>query len=207
MFVKICGLISLDEALICAEAGADMIGLNFYKAGVRYIEPAKAKEIARALRQLVKPPTLVGVFVNESADFMQKILDECELDLAQLSGLESEETLQAMGARSFKVIRNLESPISNLQRLNPPHCLVDASVKGVYGGSGQTADWQMAATLATHHRILLAGGLTPENVAQAIQQVKPWGVDVASGVESSPAKKDASKVKKFIERAKTEIRD
>ena len=202
MKVKICGITSIEDALMCAEAGADFIGLNFYTKSIRYIEPNLAKEIAAELRKLSSCPTRVGVFVNETVETMTKILDECDLDLAQLSGTEHEDVVQAMGERGFKVIRNLQSPISNLLRLNPPDFLIDASVKGSYGGSGQTADWEEAATVAIKNRVLLAGGLTPQNVARAIQIVKPWGVDVASGVESSPARKDEAKVKTFIEGAR-----
>ena len=202
MKVKICGITSIEDALMCADAGADFIGLNFYTKGIRYIEPKLAKEIAAELRKFSNCPTLVGVFVNETAQTMQRILDECDLDLAQLSGTESDDVVEAMSGRGFKVIRNLQSPISNLPRPNPPDFLIDASVKGMYGGSGQTADWEEAAAVAFQSRVLLAGGLTPQNVVQAIQKVNPWGVDVASGVESSPAKKDAAKVKAFIERAK-----
>lgn len=200
MNVKICGITSIEDALMCAEAGADFIGLNFYKNGIRYIEPNLAKEIAVELRKLSACPTLVGVFVNETAETMKKILDKCDLDLAQLSGNESGDVVQAMGERGFKVIRNYQLPIT--KRTTPPDFLFDSSVKGFYGGSGQTADWEEAAAVAAENRILLAGGLTPQNVAQAIQKVKPWGVDVASGVESSPAKKDKFKVKDFIQAAK-----
>lgn len=200
MIVKICGITSIEDALMCAEAGSDFIGLNFYTKGVRYVEPKQAKEIAADLRKLSNCPTLVGVFVNETAETMKKVLDECDLDLAQLSGTENDDVVQAIGERGFKVIRNYQLPIT--KRTAPPDFLIDASVKGSYGGSGQTADWEEAATVAIKNRILLAGGLTPQNVAQAIQIVKPWGVDVASGVESSPAKKDRIKVRDFIQAAK-----
>lgn len=199
MRVKICGITSIEDALMCAEAGADLIGLNFYTKGIRYIEPNVAKEIAAELRKLPACPTLVGVFVNEAADTMNKILDECDLDLAQLSGTESDDVVQAMGERGFTAIRNYQSPIT--KRTAPPDFLIDASVKGSFGGSGQMADWEEAAAVANKNRVLLAGGLTPQNVALAIQKVNPWGVDVASGVESSPAIKDRSKVMDFVRAA------
>jgi phosphoribosylanthranilate isomerase len=197
MKVKICGVTSIADALMCARAGADLIGLNFYRQGKRYIAPEAAGEIASALRALPKPPTLVGVFVNASVSEMQSILDECSLDLAQLSGDEPDEVLQAMGARGFKAIRRRYLPITNNQLL-----LFDAHAAGQYGGTGQTADWEVAASIARQCRLLLAGGLTPENVAEAIRRVQPWGVDVASGVESAPGVKDKSKVVAFIKAAK-----
>jgi len=200
MIVKICGITSIEDALMCAEAGADFIGLNFYTKGIRYVEPKQAKEIAAELRKLSDCPTLVGVFVNEAAETMMRILDDCHLDLAQLSGNEPDEIVNAMGERGFKAIRNDRLPIT--KRATPPDVLFDAFVKDSFGGTGQTANWEEAAPLAKSRRILLAGGLTPHNVARAIQKVKPWGVDVASGVESSPAKKDKFKVRDFIQAAK-----
>lgn len=197
MNVKICGVTTIEDALMCAEAGADLIGLNFYPKSLRYLSRESASAIAAALRALPNPPTLVGVFVNETAETMTAVLDECNLDLAQLSGDEPEDVLTAMGARGFKVSRNNQLPLTNNQLL-----LLDAHAPGQYGGTGQTGDWDKAAEMAKQCRLLLAGGLTPDNVAAAVSKVKPWGVDVASGVESSPGVKDRTKVCSFIERAK-----
>jgi len=199
MIVKICGVTTAEDALMSAEAGADMIGLNFYPKSPRLLTREKAAAIASQLRALPNPPALVGEFVNETADFMKSILDECGIDLAQLSGDEPDDVLQAMGERGFKAIR--QTPKSS------PHSaesllLFDAHAAGQYGGTGKTADWESAAQLAMEWRLLLAGGLTHENVAAAVAQVRPWGVDVASGVESAPGVKDRSKVFSFIERAK-----
>jgi phosphoribosylanthranilate isomerase len=196
MKVKICGVTTISDALMCAGAGADLIGLNFYPKSPRYLSREAAREIADALRNLPKPPALVGVFVNEPAATMKAILDECGLDLAQLSGDEPEDVLQTIGARGFKSVHNYQLPITNNQLL-----LFDAHTTGQFGGTGKTADWEAAAQLASQCRLLLAGGLTPENVAQAIRVVQPWGVDVASGVESAPGVKDRAKVKAFIKAA------
>lgn len=201
MQVKICGLTSIADALMCVEAGADLIGLNFYAKSPRYVSRDSARAMASRLKSLPKPPTLVGVFVNETAETMKSVLAECGLDLAQLSGDEPDEVLQALGERGFKVIRSYQAPITNNQLL-----LFDAHAAGHYGGTGQTADWESAARLATRSRatqgrLLLAGGLTPENVSAAVTRVRPWGVDVASGVESAPGVKDQLKVQLFIERA------
>ncbi|MBI3241098.1 MAG: phosphoribosylanthranilate isomerase [Chloroflexi bacterium] len=197
MKVKICGITTINDALMCAEAGADFIGLNFYPKSPRYLSRERARQIASALRDLPKPPVLVGVFVNESAAAMKAALDECGLDLAQLSGDESEDVLHAMGERGFKAIRNHQLPITNYQLL-----LFDAHAAGHFGGTGKTADWTLAAQLAKQCRLLLAGGLTPDNVALAIGRVQPWGVDVASGVETAPGVKDRAKVFAFIKAAK-----
>jgi len=197
MQVKICGITSIEDALMAVEAGADLIGLNFYPKSPRFLSREKAASIAGALKALPKPPTLVGVFVNETAETMKLVLDDCGLDLAQLSGDEPNEVLESMGERGFKVLRTNQSPTATNRLL-----LFDAHTAGHYGGTGQMADWELAAQLATQCRLLLAGGLTPENVAAAVTRVRPWGVDVASGVESSPGVKDRSKVQSFIERAK-----
>jgi len=197
MKVKICGVTSIADALMCVEAGADLIGLNFYRQGKRYISPEVARKIAAALRSLPEPPILVGVFVNEPVAEMQAILDQCGLDLAQMSGDEPKEILEAMGERGFKATRHYQLPITNNRLL-----LFDAHAAGQYGGTGQMADWEVAATIAKQCRLLLAGGLTPENVAEAIRRVQPWGVDVASGVESAPGAKDKAKVAAFIKAAK-----
>lgn len=184
---------------MAAEAGADMIGLNFYPKSPRYLTRHQAAAIASQLKALPKPPTLVGVFVNESADLMDSVLDECGLDLAQLSGDEPDTVAQAMGGRGFKATRQVPQATAH-----PFDALIlfDAHAAGQYGGTGKTADWTAAAKLATEWRLLLAGGLTPDNVASAVSEVRPWGVDVASGVESAPGVKDRTKVLLFIERAK-----
>ncbi len=184
---------------MCAEAGADFIGLNFYPKSPRYLAPETARRIASVLHDLPKPPILVGVFVNESAATMTAVLDECGLDLAQLSGNEPEDVLQAIGARGFKSVRNYQLP---REAANNQLLLFDAHTVGQFGGTGETADWAVAAGLAKQCRLLLAGGLTLDNVAQAIQQVQPWGVDLASGVESAPGVKDRARVITFIEATK-----
>jgi phosphoribosylanthranilate isomerase len=201
MRVKICGVTTIDDALMCAEAGADLIGLNFYPKSPRCVTREVAAKIASTLHTLPKPPTLVGVFVNGTVETMIAVLDECTLDLAQMSGDESEEVVSTMGERGFKAIRitNDKWPLRvAYDRL----VLFDAVVAGQYGGTGKTADWESAAGVAKRCRLLLAGGLAPENVAAAVRHVRPWGVDVASGVESAPGVKDSQKVKAFIRAAK-----
>ena len=125
--------------------------------------------------------------------------ETCSLDLAQLHGDESPETFAQLVPRAFKAFRGIPSDITGFERDDVPALLVDAAVKGVYGGSGVAADWSMVAELAKQYPLLLAGGLTPENVPDAVRQVGPWGVDVASGVEAGPGEKDPSKIKAFVQ--------
>jgi len=138
------------------------------------------------------------VFVNASAAEICATMETCGLSLAQLHGDESADMLHELGGKAFKAFRGIPENVDSFARQKAPAFLLDASVKGVYGGSGVTADWSMAKALANHHPLLLAGGLTPENVADAVQQVRPWGVDVASGVESEPGRKDAAKMAAFV---------
>jgi phosphoribosylanthranilate isomerase len=137
--------------------------------------------------------------VNSSVDEVRNILETCSLDLAQLHGDETPEMFNQLAIHVFKAFRGIPSNVTGYERNEAPAMLIDAAVKGVYGGSGITADWSAAAELAKRYPLLLAGGLTPENVADAVRQVKPWGVDVASGVESGAGEKDPSKMKAFVQ--------
>ncbi|KAA3646758.1 MAG: phosphoribosylanthranilate isomerase [Chloroflexi bacterium] len=213
MKVKICGITSLEDAIPAVEAGADMLGFNFYPKSSRYIERELCKEIINALRANDMPVLNVGVFVNAPLDEIKETMSACGLDLAQLSGDEQPEILKALGEKGFKGIRpqSLEEAQTALReyplRSRPPALLIDAYRPGEYGGTGQTGDWGLAAKLTTEHDILLAGGLKPENVGAAVQQVQPWGVDVASGVESEPGIKDQQKVLAFIQNAQAAIKE
>lgn len=213
MIVKICGVRSLEDAGAAIDAGADMIGFNFYPPSPRYIEPAACARLVETLRaSTARLPLLVGVFVNAPADEVQAVLDRCRLDLAQLHGEEPVEMLASLQGRAFKAIRP-RSPETARAALATychftdlaagPDLLLDASAQGVYGGSGRVANWPAAATLASACRLLLAGGLNPENVAEAVAAVRPWGVDVASGVESAPGVKDVARMRSFVEQART----
>ncbi len=211
MFIKICGITCLSDALAAVEAGADLLGFNFYPKSPRYIQPQYCELICRALRQRSAPVQTVGVFVNASAGEMLSIFDQCGLDLAQLSGDEPPECLAALGGRGYKALRpaDLAGLHQAVERYAPaqkaPAYLVDAHRPGLYGGTGHTADWSLARQLAAEHAILLAGGLTPENVAEAVRQVGPWGVDTASGVESAPGRKDAQRMADFVQQARNSL--
>ncbi len=212
--IKICGIKTLKDALAASEAGADYLGFNFYPKSVRFIEKETCAEITSILRREYPQKKLVGVFVNSPVDEVKNILEACHLDLAQLHGDETPEMLESFNGKAFKAIRltsesaetsvypflkSVDNICYPFQKSALPLTLIDAAVKGVYGGSGVTADWSAAAELAKKYPLLLAGGLTPENIADAVRQVQPWGVDVASGVESALGEKDASKMKAFVQ--------
>jgi phosphoribosylanthranilate isomerase len=185
------------------EAGADMIGFNFYPKSPRFVEVGLCRGIMSTMRNFGGHVQYVGVFVNASVAEIRATMETCGLNLAQLHGDESADMLQELGGMGFKAFRGIPENIDGFTRQKGPAFLLDASVKGMYGGSGITADWSRAAELAKKYPLLLAGGLTPENVADAVRQVKPWGVDAASGVESEPGRKDAVKIAAFVRAVKT----
>jgi len=195
--IKICGIKTANDALAAMEAGADLIGFNFYPKSPRHIDVGICRDIMAVMRQYGHI-TYVGVFVNAPLEEIRGTIDTCGLALAQLHGDETPEMLSALDGRAFKAFRGIPSDVKGFTRSESPALLVDAAVKGVYGGSGVIADWSAAADLAKSYPLLLAGGLNPENVADAVRQVNPWGVDVASGVELEPGKKDPSKMKAFV---------
>ena len=197
--IKICGIKTLADALAAIDAGADYLGFNFYPKSVRFIEMETCAQITSVLKREHPNIKLVGVFVNSSVDEVKNVLETCCLDLAQLHGDESPEMFAQLVPRAFKAFRGIPIDVTGYEREDMPALLVDAAAKGVYGGSGVTADWSAAAELGKQYSLLLAGGLTPENVADAVRQVRPWGVDVASGVEAGPGEKDPSKVKVFVQ--------
>jgi len=208
MKVKICGIRTVEDALSVIEAGADMLGFNFYPGSPRYINPGDCMDLVvqleTALREEIYDVTLVGVFVNQDPEFIHAVFRDCHLDLIQLSGDEPPEVLEALGERAFKALRpeSVEALHEAILRYPPhpaaPGWLVDSYRPGSYGGTGEVGDWGIARVLAARVPILLAGGLRADNVAEAIRQVGPWGVDVASGVESAPGVKDPRKVREFI---------
>ncbi len=211
--IKICGLKDLASALTAAEAGAAFLGFNFVLDSRRYVEPREAQAIVQQVRQALgdKAPKMVGVFANQPTLFINSAADLCELDYVQLSGDEPLAACEALQRPAIKAIRVDPSaaPETELRRVR--QLVTVAHAKGIiplleryeataYGGTGKTFDWGVAKAVAQEHTLLLAGGLTPENVAQAVTLVKPWGVDVASGVETNGVK-DAAKIVRFIQEA------
>jgi phosphoribosylanthranilate isomerase len=198
--VKICGITNLADAMTAVEAGADALGFVFYEKSPRFINPLAAAEIIAKLPPFVQP---VGLFVNEEAEKINWTADYCGLDLVQLHGDETPEDCLEVNRRVIKAFR-MQSTVSiePLRKYQVSGFLLDAWCPDCYGGTGKTFNWEMAAAASQYGRIILAGGLTPENVAEAIVAVRPYAVDVSSGVESVPGKKDREKVREFIKRAK-----
>jgi len=196
--VKICGVTNVADALAAAEAGADMIGLMFYEQSPRCITLQTAVEISRAL-----PPFVlrVGVFVNPAEELVLRALGDCNLSLLQFHGDEPSEFCMQFGLMSMKAlrVRDAES-LKALENFHTDAFLLDAYSKRGLGGTGEKFNWDLAVEAQKFGKpIFLAGGLTPENVADAVAKVRPFAVDVSGGVESAPGKKDHAKVKAFIQ--------
>ncbi len=198
--VKICGITNWPDARAACEAGANLIGLNFYEKSPRFISTGEAAKI-RA--QLAKTTETVGIFVNAKPVDVLSVCASLRLDAVQLHGDESAQIVAevAKSIRVFKAFRvDPEFSLSTLDEYPEAGAfLLDASHTGQYGGTGRTTDWALARRAALTHRIILAGGLKIENVAAAIRLVRPFAVDVASGVESKPGKKDHGRLREFIQ--------
>jgi phosphoribosylanthranilate isomerase len=215
--VKICGLTNLVDTQAALAVGADVLGFIFFPKSPRYVEPERVREILGALNPDRRVVLTVGVFVNESIEAIAQILDFCGLDLAQLHGEEPPSMLSLddgsagesadrdpspLRGRAYKAVRPRSAeeaaaladqyalPASARRGGQLPALLLDAYHPQLRGGTGQTGDWRLAVPLAAQYPLLLAGGLNPSNVAEAVRSVRPWGVDVASGVEKSPGQKD-----------------
>ncbi len=201
MHIKICGLTNLADTLAAAEAGADYLGFNFYPRSPRRVTPETCAHLRAELARRGHAVTTVGIFVNQGPAEVAALLDFCGLDLAQLHGDERPEQLTVLWGRAFKAVRDPRGvDWEALTVFSPgrPAFLLDANAPGAYGGTGQTADWDAARPIAARYPIFLAGGLNPGNVAAAIERVRPWGVDVASGVEAEPGRKDHAKMRAFV---------
>jgi phosphoribosylanthranilate isomerase len=196
--VKICGITSVADGVTAAEAGADMIGLMFYERSPRNISIATAAEISRALSPFI---VKVGVFVNPTEDAVLRAIGECGVTLLQFHGEETPEFCTQFGVMSMKAfrIRDAES-LGALPSYQTDAYLLDAYSPDAHGGTGAKFNWDLAIEAKKHGKpIFLAGGLTPENIGEAVRQIQPFGVDVSSGVESAPGKKDHAKVRAFIQ--------
>ena len=198
--VKICGITNLEDALVAVEAGADALGFVFFRGSPRYISPEQAAAIIRCLPPFVQT---VGLFVNEEPATVNSTADRCGLDLVQLHGEESPDYCVAVKRRVIKALRVKDaSTLDVMPNYHVAACLLDAWSPAAHGGTGTTFNWEIAARAAASHTIILAGGLTPENVAGAVATVKPYAVDVSSGVESAPGKKNNKKLVDFIQAAR-----
>lgn len=194
--VKICGMTQLKDALFAVEQGVDAVGFIFYKKSPRAVTMKTVREIITKLPPLVDT---VGVFVNESAERVNKIADYCGLDLVQLHGEESPAFCRKIHRRVIKAFRvkDLQS-IKQLEKFPVSGFLLDTFSDDLHGGTGKTFDWNLALPAKKMGPVILAGGLTPRNILQAVRQVRPYGVDVCSGVEKSPGIKDLEKVRAFL---------
>ncbi|PIQ97423.1 MAG: phosphoribosylanthranilate isomerase [Nitrospinae bacterium CG11_big_fil_rev_8_21_14_0_20_56_8] len=194
--VKICGMTRLEDAQLAVLRGADAVGFIFFKSSTRHIAPAEAKKIIAQLPPLVQT---VGVFVNETADRVNRIADTCRLDAVQLHGEESPAFCRRIRKKVIKAIRvkDLES-LHSMEDYNVSAFLLDSYSDKEQGGTGKTFDWNLVHRAKKLGTIIMAGGLTPSNVHQAVRQVRPFGVDVCSGVEKSPGIKDPAKIDAFM---------
>jgi len=202
--IKICGITSLDDARAASDFGADAIGFVFFKDSPRYISVRKAASIIQKLPSFI---TTIGVFVNEPPQYIENVVSETGIDIIQLHGEEPPEMCR-FSRRTIKAIR-----VKSLESLDPlvtykdlvSGFLLDTYAPKTLGGTGQVFNWSIAVEAKQFGRIILAGGLTIDNIVKAIKSVKPYGVDVSSGVELGKGKKDHKTMKLFIEKAKSAL--
>ena len=198
--VKVCGMTSLKDAMAAVEEGADAIGFIFYKKSPRSVTMKLVREIVLEL-----PPFIdtVGVFVDETAEQINKIADYCNLDIIQLHGDESPIFCKKIRRKVIKAfrIKDMQS-VKKLSSFQVSGFLLDTFSENLHGGTGKVFDWNLALPAKKFGPVIMAGGLTPNNVQQAVRQIRPYGVDVCSGVESEPGIKDHKKVRAFLNNAK-----
>ena len=199
--VKICGITSYEDAWAAVEAGADALGFIFVKGTPRYIEPGAAAAIIARMPPFV---ATVGVFVDRTPEEIEQIVGVSGVGIAQLHGLESPDICGHLWVPFIKAIRiQGEADLQALPRYpQAKGFLLDTYVAGQSGGTGRTFPWEIAAKAAHQFRVILSGGLTPDNVALAVTQVRPYALDVCSGVEVSPGRKDHHKMREFIDQAR-----
>lgn len=203
--VKICGITSIADALTCAAGGADMLGLNFSPRSLRWITPATGAQIASAVRAQFPRIKLVGVFLDQESVFVKRVAANLTLDAVQLHGNETPRYVGELDLPCvIKAVRvNAATSVPDVSAYQCHAILLDSWSAEAPGGTGRTFPWSLAAELRPQvGRLILAGGLTRENVDEAIRAVRPFAVDVCSGVESTPGQKDEAKVRAFVESVK-----
>ncbi len=202
MYVKVCGITHLDDALHAISVGVDVLGFNFVPESKRYLDVEQARPIIERVRGKV---LCVAVVANLTLGEAAALVGTLGVDRLQLHGDESPEQLRALSPRAFKAVRVASVGDVELARAFPGHpLLVDAKVDGQLGGTGTCIDWPLVTPLAAFRPLILAGGLTPDNVERAVRIVQPWGVDAASGVDAAadPRRKDPDKVRRFVQAAR-----
>jgi phosphoribosylanthranilate isomerase len=195
MFVKICGITRAEDAAVAIEYGASAIGFIFWAKSPRYVDPAQARTIVQTLPPFVTP---VGVFVNASADAMNAVAAQVGLGAVQLHGEETPDLLDDIASPVVKAVGQIDADVAT-RWPSRVRLLVDADDRVQRGGTGTKADWAAAARLARQRPIMLAGGITPENVADAVETVRPFGIDVSSGVEDAPGIKNPEKLRALFD--------
>ena len=204
--VKICGITHPEDGLVAASAGADLLGFVFYPPSARFVNPARATEIVDIVRHVTPTVQFIGVFVNEELATLQQTVTRCGLDYVQLHGTETPELTDILMDRGIKVIKAFRirdrTSLAEIERYRATAYLLDGYAPDQPGGTGKAFDWSLACEAKRFGPILLAGGLTPENVSQAIQAAHPWGVDVSTGVEAAPGCKDHDKLRRLVAAAK-----
>jgi len=195
--IKICGITNLEDARIASDLGADALGFVFYEKSPRHVSRDLARKIVASLPPFTTP---VGLFVNESPINIRETVEYCNLQAIQLHGEESPELCdQLKGLKIIKAIRVIDREgLREIDNYRVSAILLDTYSKKSYGGTGRSFDWKILTGIGTISNLILAGGLTPGNVSEAIRTVNPYAVDVSSGVEKKPGKKDLKKIKEFI---------
>jgi phosphoribosylanthranilate isomerase len=202
VWVKICGITSVEDAELAVECGADAVGVNFVPASPRAVDIATARHIAQTVGARAE---VVGVVADVALARLDDLASEVAISMWQLHGHEAPELVRALAPRAYKALRvGAPADAGAFDRYPGDRILADSKREGVLGGSGAPFDWTWVRELARRRDLILAGGLTPENVADAVRAVRPFGVDVASGVEApgAPRKKDSERVRRFVEAAK-----
>lgn len=199
--VKICGVTRLQDAQVAVEAGADFLGFIRAPKSPRYLEPGAIAAITRELPEHVRT---VAVFVNAPLDDIRRTVEAAAIDIIQLHGDEPDGFTEALGRdRVWRVVHlGTSDDVTRAATLDCAAILADSATGGMRGGTGQVGDWTLAAALAVQRRMVLAGGLRSENVAEAVRAVHPWAVDVSSGVEREPGIKDPDRLRTFVRAAK-----
>jgi phosphoribosylanthranilate isomerase len=201
LFVKICGITNLEDAKFAVRCGADAVGFIFHEESPRFINHHRAAEIVKNLPDHISK---IGVFVNAEKKFVLEIINHVNLSAVQLLGNDGPDDLVNFETSVIKVFRVYKDfDVDIMRNYIVDAFLLDTYKEGSYGGTGKTFDWNIAIKAKEHGRIILSGGLNPDNVEDAIRFVRPYGVDVSSGVEGSPGRKDPKKVREFIMRAKS----